>query len=73
LSAKGKENKKRKAAWAGEGKDWWAAGPPGQKGKKVCFVFFLFQNYSNSNFSFQNQTKNSSNFFTKFYTLLNFT
>jgi hypothetical protein len=39
LSAKGKEKKKRKAAWAGVGKDWWAAGPPGQKGKKVSSVF----------------------------------
>jgi hypothetical protein len=44
-SAKGKEKKKREAAWAGAWREWWAIGPPGQKGGEgfLCFFPFLFQ------------------------------
>jgi hypothetical protein len=57
LSAKGKEKKKRKAAWAGVGKDWWAAGPPGQKGKKVSSVFSFSKTIPIQSFLFKIKPK----------------
>jgi hypothetical protein len=32
VKEKEKKKKKREAAWAGAGRVWWAAGPPGEKG-----------------------------------------
>jgi hypothetical protein len=43
----GRQRNKRKEKGAEErglpwGGVWWAAGPPGRKKAKVCFLFFLF-------------------------------
>jgi hypothetical protein len=55
---KTKEKERRRCGLArGEGR--WAAGPLGQKGREVSFLFFsfLFQTLFKSNFSFKIQTK----------------
>jgi hypothetical protein len=76
VSVRGKKKEKRRERRAAAGRRRWAAGPLGPKGKKVSFVvffLFLFQNFSNSNFSFQIQTKILQTFSQNFYKLLNFT
>jgi hypothetical protein len=74
MPAKRNKKKKKEAARAGAGRRLMGRWAAGLKGGKVSFFFsFLFQTLFKSNFSFQIQTKNSSNLFTKFYKLLNFT
>jgi hypothetical protein len=70
-SAKGKEKKKREAAWAGTGRGWWAAGPPGQKGGEglLCFFSFSFSNSFQVNLLNSNSNQIFFKLFTKFYNL----
>jgi hypothetical protein len=67
MSAKERKKKMEPAARATAGEDWWAAGPPGRKGKEVSFLFFFFSFSdsfqtnllnSNSNQTFSNFSQN---------------
>jgi hypothetical protein len=70
-----RRNKKKKERGGAGWREEKVNGPLGRRAerRKGKFFSFLFQTFFKSNFSFQIQTKNSSNLFTKFYKLLNFT
>jgi hypothetical protein len=68
-SVKEKEKKTGEAAWAGAGRVWWAAGPPGPNGwPALIFVFFLF--LFQTSFSNHFSSKFKSNFFKLFSRIL---
>jgi hypothetical protein len=75
MSAAAGIKEKRRGRRAAAGRRRWAARPLGTKGKKVSYTFFLFlfQTFSNSNFSFQIQTKILQTFSQNFINFLNFT
>jgi hypothetical protein len=72
-----RNKKKRKwSRWRGllQGRDWWAAGPPGRKGEEVSFLFFIFFFKLFSSQTFKLKFKpNFFKLFTKFYNLLKVT
>jgi hypothetical protein len=70
VKEKEKKKKKREAAWAGAGRVWWAAGPPGEKGGEgfLGFFLFFFNLFSNQSLN-SNSNQNSFKLLTKFYNL----